>query len=91
MKKDFFYNPELNPKDSKREMEYISKREEWLAEGQNLNARYLFIMYDRAEKEYYPVYVNDGENFEGKRIEYSQANMQKLKEIVDLSTGRNVE
>jgi hypothetical protein len=48
-------------------------------------------MYDRVEKEYYPVFISDKENLEGKKIEYSHASMQTLKEVVDVNTGQKVE
>jgi len=91
MEKDFSYNPEDSSGALKRELEYKKRREEWLEEGKTINASYFFVMYDRVEKEYYPVFISDKENLEGKKIEYSHASMQTLKEVVDVNTGQKVE
>jgi hypothetical protein len=89
MAENLSFNPE-DRREPTEEMKYAEHKKEWLEEGRVLNAQYMFIIYDLVEQEYYPVYVHQGENLAGKQIEYGQANQQKIKEIIDFATGKNI-
>lgn len=60
--------------------------EEWIKEGKEKGATHLISVCDTFDYDDYPVYVIPGENLDEKKKKYDGSNMQRINEVIDLST-----
>ena len=64
--------------------------DEWIATGRKSDAAYLLVVCDTFSYEDYPVYVPQGRSLDAVRKRYDGVNMQRILQVVDLSSSTNI-
>ena len=60
--------------------------ERWIKTGKEQGAQYIISVCDTFDWDDYPAYVMPNENLEERKKKFSEENMQRINEVIDLRT-----